>query len=51
MASKSKPVDLSERLKRQSRTVESIKKDPAIPTEISVTLDELVPSESIHASR
>jgi ParB family protein of integrating conjugative element (PFGI_1 class) len=45
MASKSKPVDLSERLKRQSRTVESIKKDPAIPTEISVTLDELVPSE------
>ncbi|WP_020208926.1 ParB family protein [Gilvimarinus chinensis] len=45
MASKNKPVDLSERLKRQSRTVEAIRKDPAIPTEITVTLDELVPSE------
>lgn len=45
MASKNKPVNLSERLTRQSRTVESIKKDPAIATEITVTLDELVPSE------
>lgn len=44
-SSKNKPVDLSERLKRQSRTVESIKKDPTIATEITVTLDELVPSE------
>ncbi|WP_049722386.1 ParB family protein [Gilvimarinus polysaccharolyticus] len=44
-SSKNKPVNLSERLNRQSRTVDTVKTDPTIPTEVTVTLDELVPSE------
>lgn len=43
MAKKAKTIDLNERLTRQARQVETVQVDPAIPTRITVTLDQLVP--------
>jgi len=40
---KAKTIDLSERLNRQARQAEILSSDPAVPTRITVTLDELTP--------
>ena len=38
---KAKTIDLSERLNRQARQAEILSSDPAVPTRMTVTLDEL----------
>ncbi len=39
---KAKTVDLNERLTRKARQVETVTADPAIPTRMTVTIDQLI---------